>query len=117
MADAQKKMDRGKNLLDEKRKECSTLKAKADQAATQLARTEAELSRARDQLRSAEADAASLRSQADWNMNELKQQNDELKEKNSALQKEVIDGNEKYGTQLKVHFFMTIILTISMTIR
>ena len=110
MADAQKKMDRGKNLLDEKRKECSTLKAKADQAATQLARTEAELSRVRDQLRSAEADAASLRSQADWNMDELKQQNDELKKKTSALEGKLFEGKEKYGTLLKVTDFDLIII-------
>ena len=102
MADAQKKLDRGKNLLDEKRKECSTLKAKADQAAAQLGRTEAELSRARDQLRSAEADVASLRSQADWNMDELKQQNEDLKNKSNALESKLFEGKEKYGTLLKV---------------
>ena len=102
MKDAEKKMGRGKDLLDEKRKECSTLKAKADQAATQLARTEQELSRVRDQLRSAEADAASLRSQADWNMDELKQQNEELKKKTNALENKLFEGKEKYGTLLKV---------------
>jgi len=101
LKDAEKKMGRGKDLLDEKRKECSTLKAKADQAATQLARTEQELSRVRDQLRSAEADAASLRSQADWNMDELKQQNEELKKKTNALENKLFEGKEKYGTLLK----------------
>ena len=43
LADMQKKVEKGQKVLDEKRKECSTQKALADQAKTQLARTEREV--------------------------------------------------------------------------
>lgn len=41
--DMQKKVEKGQKVLDEKRKECSTQKALADQAKTQLSRTEREV--------------------------------------------------------------------------
>jgi len=99
--DMQKKVEKGQKVLDEKRKECSTQKALADQAKTQLSRTERELAKAKDELRTAEAEVASQRATASWNMDDLKVQNDEMKSKLTEMDDTLNAGKEKYGTLLK----------------
>merc|ERR1711892_522194 len=99
--DMQKKVEKGQKVLDEKRKECSTQKALADQAKTQLSRTGRELAKAKDELRTAEAEVASQRATASWNMDDLKVQNDEMKSKLTEMDDTLNAGKEKYGTLLK----------------
>jgi len=101
LKDMQNKLDRGVKLLDEKRKEASTAKAKSDQMASQLKRAEKDLVKSKDDLRTAEAELASQRATASWNMDDLKQQNDDFKTRVAEMETTILNGKEKYGTLLK----------------
>lgn len=101
LKDMQNKLDRGAKLLDEKRKEASTAKAKSDQMASQLKRVEKDLVKSKDDLRTAEAELASQRATASWNMDDLKQQNDDFKTRVAEMETTILNGKEKYGTLLK----------------
>lgn len=90
------KVDRGKELLSEKRDEASKNKALYDQARNNAERLDRELSRAKGRCMDLDANIASQKQMADDRINELEGIALDFKNKGKTLEDKIVHGTEKY---------------------